>query len=75
VNEVLPTQSFLVESTQEEEEEEPWPSDFNCPADDEEMETMALIGIKYKEAETLIKARKKEYSDALKKFKKKQPKK
>jgi len=79
VKEVLPTQSFMAESTQEEEEEEPWPSDFNCPADDEEMETMiasmALIGIKYKEAETLIKARKKEYSDALKKFKKKQPKK
>ena len=58
---------------QENEPDEPWPGDFNVPVDDDEMETMIeammAIGMQCKEAELVIKARKKDYNDALKKFK------
>jgi hypothetical protein len=57
----------------ENELDEPWPGDFNVPADDEEMEAMieamVAIGMQCREAELVIKARKKDYNDALKKFK------
>jgi hypothetical protein len=61
------------DNSQENEPDEPWPGDFNVPVDDDEMEVMieamVAIGMNCKEAELVIKARKKDYNDALKKFK------
>ena len=55
------------------EPEEPWPEDFKVPANDDEMETMieAMVscGKGCQEAEMAIKARKKDYNDAIKKYK------
>jgi hypothetical protein len=51
---------------------EPWPRDFGVPEDEEEtdrmIDNMAANGIKPGEANLIIKARKKEYETALKKF-------
>ena len=62
---------------------EPFPGDYDVPVDDDDMEkmieAMTKSGMRFKEAEQVIKNRKKDYNDAIKKYKaemkKKMPKK
>ena len=72
-NQVHPKETELSQPYTNEFIEEPNPTDYDLPADDEEMEEMiekmTAVGVKYPEASKLIKQRIKDYDTAVKKFK------
>jgi hypothetical protein len=77
------TQNLTQQASSMEELIEPFPGDYDVPVDDDDMEkmieAMTKSGMRFKEAEQVIKNRKKDYNDAIKKYKaemkKKMPKK